>query len=309
MNLGTKRSGFTLIELLVVIAIIAILAAILFPVFAQAREKARQTSCASNEKQLGLAFLQYVQDYDEYFPFGVGMANGQGNHCGQGWATAIYSYTKSTGVYTCPDDPTNVNSGNTAVSYAYNYNILTSNFNTQGGSGNAAATTEPMSKFNAPTVTVILAEWQMIGGGGIPVGREDGTINGQEESAFITPGQNSQCYTGSGCNAGGQGNNNYQGGLVTGILNNVPAQYGNNSGFYADQCSYTVNSGNGPFTPVFAQANNGVHSGGSNYLFADGHVKWLKGTSVLGGSNASNPTTGNGTGTLASPVVATFSVI
>src|SRR5580658_1927210 len=62
------RTGFTLIELLVVIAIIAILAAILFPVFAQAREKARQTTCTSNVKQIGLAWLMYVQDYDESFP-------------------------------------------------------------------------------------------------------------------------------------------------------------------------------------------------------------------------------------------------
>jgi len=63
-----RRNGFTLIELLVVIAIIAILAAILFPVFAQAREKARAITCTSNEKQIGLAMLQYVQDYDETFP-------------------------------------------------------------------------------------------------------------------------------------------------------------------------------------------------------------------------------------------------
>jgi len=62
---STNRRGFTLIELLVVIAIIAILAAILFPVFARAREKARQTSCLSNEKQIGLSWIMYADDYDE----------------------------------------------------------------------------------------------------------------------------------------------------------------------------------------------------------------------------------------------------
>jgi len=72
-----KRRGFTLIELLVVIAIIAILAAILFPVFAKAREKARQASCTSNVKQLALGALMYIQDYDEQYPFW----NGQGPTC------------------------------------------------------------------------------------------------------------------------------------------------------------------------------------------------------------------------------------
>lgn len=66
--LKSSRRGFTLIELLVVIAIIAILAAILFPVFASAREKAKQIACTSNVKQIGLAWLQYVQDYDERYP-------------------------------------------------------------------------------------------------------------------------------------------------------------------------------------------------------------------------------------------------
>jgi len=96
-----QTSGFTLIELLVVIAIIAILAAILFPVFAKVREKARQSSCASNMKQMTLAILQYQQDYDEMFPMGeTQYANGW-----YGWPTEIAPYIKSTTVLTCPDDP------------------------------------------------------------------------------------------------------------------------------------------------------------------------------------------------------------
>lgn len=94
-----QRSAFTLIELLVVIAIIAILAAILFPVFAQAREKARQASCLSNEKQLGLAVLQYVQDYDEAYPGGL-----QNDWYADSWARVVQPYIKSVDVFRCPDD-------------------------------------------------------------------------------------------------------------------------------------------------------------------------------------------------------------
>lgn len=89
-----KQNAFTLIELLVVIAIIAILAAILFPVFAQAREKARQISCLSNVKQAGLAFNMYLQDYDEITP-SLGF--------GRDWWSLLYPYTKNLGVYYCPD--------------------------------------------------------------------------------------------------------------------------------------------------------------------------------------------------------------
>ena len=91
-----NRKGFTLIELLVVIAIIAILAAILFPVFAKAREKARQASCQSNLKQIGLAFVQYTQDYDEKYPLAGVWDNSS--------TDGIQIYTKSNIVTHCPDD-------------------------------------------------------------------------------------------------------------------------------------------------------------------------------------------------------------
>jgi prepilin-type N-terminal cleavage/methylation domain-containing protein/prepilin-type processing-associated H-X9-DG protein len=113
------RTAFTLIELLVVIAIIAILAAILFPVFSRARDNARRASCSSNMRQLGLAFMQYVQDYDERLPnvaknSGAGMMGGWvyfATYDVNGKTTAfdvtkgsLYTYTKSTQVYICPSD-------------------------------------------------------------------------------------------------------------------------------------------------------------------------------------------------------------
>jgi prepilin-type N-terminal cleavage/methylation domain-containing protein len=137
-----NRRGFTLIELLVVIAIIAILAAILFPVFAQAREKARQTSCLSNLKQIGLAFKMYVQDYDERWPTADPVAEGcagQNNADGQdfqwnGWiSNALRSYTKNQAIYICPDNNNNgfadpwsnggtaTTDGSQQFSYAFNY--------------------------------------------------------------------------------------------------------------------------------------------------------------------------------------------
>lgn len=103
-----KKKGFTLIELLVVIAIIAILAAILFPVFAKAREKARQSSCASNLKQIGLAILNYKQDYDEKYPLSWPLTGPQGTRatsCGTTsywWMDVLEPYVKNEQVYHCP---------------------------------------------------------------------------------------------------------------------------------------------------------------------------------------------------------------
>ncbi len=109
-NIVSKtRSAFTLIELLVVIAIIAILAAILFPVFARARENARRSSCQSNLKQIGLGLVQYVQDYDEKYPIAFQNKNGdsvsfQNAQDEAGWAYTMQPYIKSVQVMQCPSD-------------------------------------------------------------------------------------------------------------------------------------------------------------------------------------------------------------
>src|SRR5688572_10535238 len=102
-----RRRAFTLIELLVVIAIIAILAAILFPVFAQARDKARSASCLSNTKQMALAFHTYTQDYDELMPMAyygdwAPCCAARGGHWP--WPKVLIPYVKNKQVYTCPSN-------------------------------------------------------------------------------------------------------------------------------------------------------------------------------------------------------------
>jgi prepilin-type N-terminal cleavage/methylation domain-containing protein/prepilin-type processing-associated H-X9-DG protein len=108
----SSRLGFTLIELLVVIAIIALLAAILFPVFARARENARKTSCLSNIKQIGLAFAQYVQDYDSRYP-----KSSFATTPVTGWVEVLQPYTKSIQLFQCPSEPTKAETAPTAVGY------------------------------------------------------------------------------------------------------------------------------------------------------------------------------------------------
>jgi prepilin-type N-terminal cleavage/methylation domain-containing protein len=115
---SNRKSAFTLIELLVVIAIIAILAAILFPVFGRARENARRSSCQSNQKQLGLALLQYTQDYDEKFPAGLPVNTWKGI----GWAGQINPYVKAPQIFSCANDQNSSKptAGGRPLSYALN---------------------------------------------------------------------------------------------------------------------------------------------------------------------------------------------
>ena len=107
-----SRAAFTLWEILGVLCIIAIVTAILYPVYQRPRYNNHRSSCQSDLKQLGLAFIQYTQDYDEQFPRGVTALN-------NGWAGEIFPYVKSTGIYHCPDDPT----AGDHISYAENQRI------------------------------------------------------------------------------------------------------------------------------------------------------------------------------------------
>ncbi len=245
-----KSHAFTLIELLVVIAIISILAAILFPVFAQARDKARASACMSNIKQLGLATVQYVQDYDELM-YGTDTMSEF-----PGW---IYPYVKSKGVFTCPSDSFKATSG-VAVSYGVNGNIAALNARV----------------FGAPAVTIMYFECSGQGEN-VPGGKDLSTPTCPASGIPTNP-----CKVAQVCNFGNSNNacdqNDW---LETGPLGGT---CGDGGPTINDRCNWH----NG--TTLFWDPSHpdGVHNSGANYSFFDGHAKWLPGSKVSAGNvNAS----------------------
>ena len=249
------KKAFTLVELLVVIAIIAILAAILFPVFARARENARRSSCQSNLKQMGLGLMQYAQDYDERAPLRRVFPNGapsgaayappedgaERSYDDYSWRTVTQPYIKSTQIFSCPSNPQNdlpSYDPEFTRSYAGNWAFARGGtergyFNDQGSVPPAAPTKTGLhlSEINAPSELISVVEiWN------VP--------------------------------------------WVTYNIDRDAPGYNDTGEIYTGQQGGGENSSNAYAVSLFAG-----HLGTSNYLFADGHVKAMRPMQTIAGTN------------------------
>jgi len=271
----TRSQGFTLIELLVVIAIIAILAAILFPVFAQAREKARAISCLSNTKQIGLGEMMYVQDYDETFPIAWG---------GYGiWFTQIYPYVKNgavpdpnyatnvqtnpnaspyldmmaNGLFHCPSD----SDGPATLSYATNANLMGAQTSVNNPAFRAP---KSLAAINAPADLISIAEsWK-------PFFVNDGGFN-QTPTDLVSINTNGSQYNDVPLDESSElanqwYNRNYQ------CVSNDVTDDKIDPNTFAWKCKYMK----------FRHNRSGRGTGLANVVFADGHAKAVRFGNVSG---------------------------
>ena len=232
----SRIGGFTLIELLVVIAIIALLAAILFPVFGRARENARRSSCQSNLRQIGLGIEQYTQDYDEKYPLKEQFPPSSPD--GIGWAEIVQPYLKSTQIFQCPSEP--ISGGqkgwpnNNPYPLGINYSDYYLNKNLSFADGlSEPARDASKAVLQSSTVTILMGDG-FNGGSGY-------TLEGPQD------------------------------------LN--PTDFGQTDS--ADDLDFAT----GTWEDSQTLAPRERHLGGANYLFADGHVKFLRPEKVSGGGN------------------------
>jgi len=266
-----KRKGFTLIELLVVIAIIAILAAILFPVFAKVRDKARQASDMSNEKQLGLAIIQYVQDNSESYPMAAQYSASAFGASFNSWAVTTQPYIKSLGIFASPDDPQALQNmpfpGGIAISYACNgiaVNIATGvnhlrgvmGFNNSWFGGGNCSVTDPSACGTDLTA------------------QRDSNINKPDQTIMVT-----NCFSQNADNSIGLGINSSTFSLSSDFMGgagNEPAPDNMGQGYaageeYPSGLENTATAGGQAYQGNVSSPFVGKTT--SNFLFVDGHVK------------------------------------
>jgi len=272
----SQKRGFTLIELLVVIAIISVLAALLFPVFAQSREKAWSTACLSNLKQLGNAYMLYVQDHDELFPLNSQAPTRPGTRAfysppnlvatrsspeHQAWygtqgPNAVYAYTRSYEIWACPsgspadlipEDPEmrNLTPGVRPTEISYLYNGLL-------GAGSQA-------EVRYPALVPLL--WEAAGSRWRGAGQINPGVHIRFAPPSAWPFKLTDCNPNTGLSSGG----------VRGTW----------------------------YTQVFKGGRPETHHGGQNWLYADGHAKWRKiGGNTMNTDPAKEPFRYNPDGTI-----------
>ncbi len=236
--------GFTLIELLVVAAIIGVLAALLLSAFARSRDNGRRASCLSNERQLGMAFLQYEQESDERYPNGTVKRTGwdppsETPPSGEGWAGQIYPYVKNAGVFGCPDDSTPPAPPAQRVSYGYNNWLLAS----------ADVSAVPGRVLSTPR-TVLL--YETIGNTAQITQPDEGAAQGARE--FSAAGDGGLLISAPNAGTG-------QALYATGWMGGRDPSRDSNSNQFPER--------------------SGRHAGGADYLMTDGHVRWLLPANVL----------------------------
>ncbi len=264
-----RRLAFTLIEILVVIAIIAILAAILFPVFSRARESARRASCASNLKQIGLAWIMYSQDYDERTT-PVYVAVPQGPYLGHAtlsyWPDLLHPYVKSgsgkvgesgsmRGVFTCPSTNSLFESENTdhwkAVRYAYNQSNINNDYIVYDEGSLSYGVS--MSRLGHPSQTIAFSEGIMGSG---PF------LNNSSSANHVS-------------------NLSAQSAVYGAYDFNTPIKRASNKTDLENSLrNGQLDESGTTYTSNITDRTLHQHMDGSNYAFADGHVKWMKKTTL-----------------------------